>query len=63
MANGKRTAAAPESGTEVPESGTVKAEPKAWRAKEACTFGGKFVKQGEIVFAGEMKNPHFEKVE
>jgi hypothetical protein len=35
---------------------------KTWRAKEACTFGGKFVKQGETVFAEKMDNPHFEPV-
>jgi hypothetical protein len=35
---------------------------KLWRAKEACTFGGKFVKQGETVFAEKMDNPHFEPV-
>jgi hypothetical protein len=33
---------------------------KLWRAKETCTYGGKFVKQGETVYAEKMDNPHFE---
>ena len=61
MAKEKKTAAVPESGTETAEAKQKK--PKAWRAKEACTFGGKFVKEGEIVHADKMDNPHFEKAE
>jgi hypothetical protein len=53
MANGN-SAADPETGTPVQKQ-------KAWRAKEACTFDGKLVKEGEIVLADKMDNPHFEK--
>jgi hypothetical protein len=36
---------------------------KAWRATVACTFDGRLVKEGEIVLADKMDNPHFEKAE
>jgi hypothetical protein len=52
--NSANSAAAQASGTQ---------KQKAWRAKEACTFEGRLVKEGEIVLAGKMDNPHFEKAE
>jgi hypothetical protein len=33
-----------------------------WRATKGCTWQGKFVKEGTIVAADEMDNPHFEEV-
>jgi hypothetical protein len=53
MANGNSAAAS--------GAGTPEQKQKAWQAKEACTFGGKLVKEGEIVLADKMDNPHFEK--
>jgi hypothetical protein len=38
-------------------------KPRAWRAKRTCTYNGRYVKQGEIVHADEMDNPHFEKAD
>jgi hypothetical protein len=35
-------------------------KPKAWRAKEACTYDGRYFRQGGIVYADKMDNPHFE---
>jgi hypothetical protein len=58
MANGNGAAA---SGTGAPEQ--KQKEPKAWRAKRACTYGGRYVREGEIVHADKMDNPHFEKAE
>jgi hypothetical protein len=33
---------------------------KSWRAKVDCVYNGRRVKQGETVFAAEMKNANFE---
>jgi len=33
---------------------------KPWKAKVDCTYGGRFVRQGEIVCAETMKNENFE---
>jgi hypothetical protein len=53
-------------GNGAPATGTPEAkqkEPKPWRAKEACTYDGRYVREGEIVLAAKMDNPHFEKAE
>jgi len=35
---------------------------KTWIAKVDCTYNGRRIKQGETVFAAEMKNANFEAV-
>ncbi|MDR1507818.1 MAG: hypothetical protein LBI67_12020 [Treponema sp.] len=36
------------------------AKAKAWKAKRNCVFESRYVREGEIVYAENMTNPHFE---